>query len=42
MCEDIWDFGMVACGLSAKRIGLDGVVDTRWELPSASYVVWQR
>jgi Tol biopolymer transport system component len=42
MCEDIWDFGMVPCGLSAKRVGLDGVIDPRWELPSASYVVWQR
>jgi Tol biopolymer transport system component len=42
MCENIWDFGEVPCGQSAKRIGLGGLVDTRWELPSASYVVWQR
>jgi Tol biopolymer transport system component len=42
MCEDTWDFGMVPCGLSAKRVGLDGVIDPRWELPSASQVVWQR
>lgn len=42
MCEDIWDFGLVPCGQSAKRIGLDGVVDPLWELPSASTLVWQR
>ena len=42
MCEDVWDFGMVPCGQSVKRIGLDGVIDPGWELPSASYVVWQQ
>ena len=42
MCDDIWDFGSVPCGQSAKRIGLDGLIDPTWGLPSASNVVWQR
>ena len=42
MCEDNWDFGTVPCGLSAKRVGLNRVVDPTWELPSASSLVWQR
>lgn len=42
MCEDIWDYGLVPCGQSAKRIGLDGVIDYGWELPSASNLAWQR
>jgi len=42
MCEDIWDFGFVPCGQSAKRIGLDGRIDPSWDLPSASALVWQR
>lgn len=42
MCEVGWDFETAPCGQSAKRIGLDGVVDPTWELPSASNLVWQR
>jgi Tol biopolymer transport system component len=42
MCEDTWDYGMVPCGQSAKRVGLDGAVDPMWELPSASNLAWQR
>ena len=42
MCEDTWDYGMVPCGQSAQRVGLDGVIDPMWELPSASNLVWQR
>jgi TolB protein len=42
MCQDIWDFGLVPCGQSAHRIGLDGVIDPSWELSSASQLVWQR
>jgi Tol biopolymer transport system component len=42
MCEDTWDFGFVPCGQSAMRVGLNGVIDPTWELPSASDLVWQR
>jgi TolB protein len=42
MCEDTWGDGTVACGQSAKRVGLDGVVDLLWEVSSASNLVWQR
>jgi TolB protein len=42
MCEDIWDFGMVPCGQSAKRVGLTGAIYPAWELASASNLVWQR
>jgi len=42
MCEDIWEFGFIPCGQSAKRIGLDGRIDPSWDIPSASALVWQR
>lgn len=41
MCDDE-EIGFHPCGQSAKRVGLDGVIDPRWELPSASHVFWQR
>ena len=40
-CYDDW-FNADPCGVDLKRVGLDGVIDTTWQIRSASSPVWQR
>jgi len=40
-CYDDW-FNADPCGVDLKRVGLDGVIDTTWQIRSAASPVWQR